>query len=236
MDGFRSCTPAGMIELMKRYNLPMAGKHAVVIGRSVILGKPMALLLLQENATVTVCHSRTDNLPEIIRQADILCACVGKEEHGHGRNAQARRGRSGCGLSKQPGRCGLRRRTFYCFGDHACTGRGRTDDNRHADAEHCHGSRTGSKLFAGGRAWPMTFDLSAYLSAHRSRVDDALDAFCHLPPSIRHACTKPCAIRSFAAASACARSSPWPPPKRWASLSTRSCRWPVPWNVSTHSR
>lgn len=79
MDGFRSCTPAGMIELMKRYKLPMAGKHAVVIGRSVILGKPMALLLLQENATVTVCHSRTANLPEIIRQADILCACVGKE-------------------------------------------------------------------------------------------------------------------------------------------------------------
>ncbi len=79
MDGFRSCTPAGMIELMKRYNLPMAGKHAVVVGRSVILGKPMALLLLQENATVTVCHSRTENLGEIIRQADILCACVGKQ-------------------------------------------------------------------------------------------------------------------------------------------------------------
>ncbi len=79
MDGFRSCTPAGMIELMKRYNLPIAGKHAVVIGRSVILGKPMGLLLLQENATVTVCHSRTAGLPEIIRQADILCACVGKQ-------------------------------------------------------------------------------------------------------------------------------------------------------------
>ncbi len=79
MDGFRSCTPAGMIELMKWYRLPIAGKHAVVVGRSVILGKPMALLLLQENATVTVCHSRTANLAEIIRQADILCACVGKE-------------------------------------------------------------------------------------------------------------------------------------------------------------
>lgn len=79
MDGFHSCTPAGMIELMKRYHLPVAGKHAVVIGRSVILGKPMALLLLQENATVTICHSRTANLPEIIRQADILCACVGKQ-------------------------------------------------------------------------------------------------------------------------------------------------------------
>jgi methylenetetrahydrofolate dehydrogenase (NADP+)/methenyltetrahydrofolate cyclohydrolase len=69
-----------MIELMKRYGLPIVGKHAVVVGRSVILGKPLALLLLQENATVTVCHSRTPNLAEIIRQADILCACVGKAE------------------------------------------------------------------------------------------------------------------------------------------------------------
>ena len=78
--GFHSCTPAGMIELMKRYGLPIAGKHAVVIGRSVILGKPLALLLLAENATVTVCHSRTENLAEITRQADILCACIGRAE------------------------------------------------------------------------------------------------------------------------------------------------------------
>ena len=80
MDSFHSCTPAGMIELLKRYQLPISGKHAVVVGRSVILGKPLALLLLAENATVTVCHSRTPNLAEITRQADILCACVGKAE------------------------------------------------------------------------------------------------------------------------------------------------------------
>lgn len=80
LDGFHSCTPAGMIELMQRYGLPIAGKHAVVVGRSVILGKPLALLLLAQNATVTVCHSRTPNLAEITRQADILCACVGKAE------------------------------------------------------------------------------------------------------------------------------------------------------------
>jgi methylenetetrahydrofolate dehydrogenase (NADP+)/methenyltetrahydrofolate cyclohydrolase len=80
MEGFHSCTPAGMIQLMKRYHLPIAGKHAVVVGRSVILGKPLALLLLAENATVTVCHSRTPNLKEITQQADILCACVGKAE------------------------------------------------------------------------------------------------------------------------------------------------------------
>lgn len=80
LPAFQSCTPAGMIELMRRYHLPMAGRHAVVVGRSVILGKPLALLLLQENATVTICHSRTPNLAEITRQADILCACVGKAD------------------------------------------------------------------------------------------------------------------------------------------------------------
>jgi len=80
LPAFHACTPAGMIELLKRYSLPIAGKHAVVVGRSVILGKPLALLLLAENATVTICHSRTPNLAEITRQADILCACVGKAQ------------------------------------------------------------------------------------------------------------------------------------------------------------
>ncbi|MBC8137429.1 MAG: bifunctional 5,10-methylenetetrahydrofolate dehydrogenase/5,10-methenyltetrahydrofolate cyclohydrolase [Fibrella sp.] len=77
---FVACTPAGMVELMDRYNLPIAGKHAVVIGRSVILGKPLALLLLNRNATVTVCHSRTADLARHIKDADIVCACVGKAE------------------------------------------------------------------------------------------------------------------------------------------------------------
>lgn len=78
LPAFRACTPAGMIELMRRYDLPIAGKRAVVVGRSVILGKPLALLLLEENATVTVCHSKTQNLAEIIKTADIVCACVGR--------------------------------------------------------------------------------------------------------------------------------------------------------------
>jgi methylenetetrahydrofolate dehydrogenase (NADP+) / methenyltetrahydrofolate cyclohydrolase len=80
IPSFHSCTPAGMIELLKRYQIPITGKHAVVVGRSVILGKPLALLLLEENATVTVCHSRTQNLAEITRQADILCAALGRPE------------------------------------------------------------------------------------------------------------------------------------------------------------
>ena len=70
--GFLSCTPAGIIQLLKRSGVEIAGKHCVVIGRSNIVGKPMALLMLRENATVTVTHSKTQNLPEICRQADIL--------------------------------------------------------------------------------------------------------------------------------------------------------------------
>ena len=80
LPAFRCCTPAGMIELMKRYELPISGKHAVVVGRSVIVGKPLAILLLNENATVTICHSKTPNLAEITRQADILCAAIGRPE------------------------------------------------------------------------------------------------------------------------------------------------------------
>ncbi len=74
----RSCTPAGIIEMLKFYQIPMAGQHAVVLGRSDIVGKPMALMLLHQNATVTICHSRTLNLPEMCRQADILVAAIGR--------------------------------------------------------------------------------------------------------------------------------------------------------------
>ncbi len=72
------CTPAGLIEILKRSDIPIAGKHAVVIGRSNIVGKPAALLLLMENATVTICHSRTADLPAMCRQADILVAAIGR--------------------------------------------------------------------------------------------------------------------------------------------------------------
>src|SRR5688572_22857281 len=74
----RSCTPAGIIELLKRYGIPIAGQEAVVVGRSDIVGKPMALMLLHENATVTVCHSRTADLAAVCRRADILIAAIGR--------------------------------------------------------------------------------------------------------------------------------------------------------------
>ena len=75
---FAPCTPAGVMDMLEEYGIDPAGKHCVVIGRSNIVGKPMAMLLLHKHATVTICHSRTANLAEITRQADILVAAVGK--------------------------------------------------------------------------------------------------------------------------------------------------------------
>lgn len=77
-DCFVSCTPYGILKMLETYQIPIEGKHAVVIGRSNIVGKPMAKCLLNKNATVTVCHSRTQNLGEITKQADILVVAIGK--------------------------------------------------------------------------------------------------------------------------------------------------------------
>lgn len=77
-DGMKPCTPHGVIEILKRTGVEIAGKHAVVVGRSNIVGKPMAMLLLREHATVSVVHSRTPNMEEITKQADILVVAVGK--------------------------------------------------------------------------------------------------------------------------------------------------------------
>ncbi|MBQ4275903.1 MAG: bifunctional methylenetetrahydrofolate dehydrogenase/methenyltetrahydrofolate cyclohydrolase FolD [Lachnospiraceae bacterium] len=76
--GFVSCTPAGIIQLLKRSNVDIEGKECVVIGRSNIVGKPMAMLMLRENATVTICHSRTKDLKEVTKRADILIVAIGK--------------------------------------------------------------------------------------------------------------------------------------------------------------
>jgi len=77
-EGFVSCTPAGIIQLLKRSGIGIEGKECVVVGRSNIVGKPMAMLLLKENGTVTVCHSRTKELPKVCSRADILVAAIGK--------------------------------------------------------------------------------------------------------------------------------------------------------------
>jgi methylenetetrahydrofolate dehydrogenase (NADP+)/methenyltetrahydrofolate cyclohydrolase len=78
-DALVSCTPAGIIEMLDHYQIPIAGANAVVIGRSDIVGKPMAMLLLHRHATVTICHSRTKNLPAVTRRADIVVAAIGRK-------------------------------------------------------------------------------------------------------------------------------------------------------------
>lgn len=79
-EAYGSATPKGIMRLLETYDIPLAGKHAVVVGRSPILGKPMALMLLNANATVTVCHSRTQDLAEHIKRADIVVGAVGRPE------------------------------------------------------------------------------------------------------------------------------------------------------------
>jgi methylenetetrahydrofolate dehydrogenase (NADP+)/methenyltetrahydrofolate cyclohydrolase len=74
----KPCTPLGIMELLHHYDIPIAGKHCVIIGRSEIVGKPLSQMMLDEDATVTICHSKTDNLAEITRTADILVSAVGK--------------------------------------------------------------------------------------------------------------------------------------------------------------
>ena len=77
---YGSATPAGIMRLLRRYQIPIEGREAVVVGRSPILGRPMAMMLLAANATVTICHSRTKNLPEVVRRAEIIIGAVGKPE------------------------------------------------------------------------------------------------------------------------------------------------------------
>lgn len=77
-DALVSCTPAGVLEMLKAYDIPIAGKQCVIVGRSNIVGKPVAQLMLKEHATVTITHSKTQNLPAVCRQADILIAAIGK--------------------------------------------------------------------------------------------------------------------------------------------------------------
>lgn len=79
-SAYGSATPAGIMSILKAYDIEIAGKHAVVVGRSAILGKPMAMMLLQANATVTICHSKTQQLSEFVKQADIIVGAVGQAE------------------------------------------------------------------------------------------------------------------------------------------------------------
>ena len=77
-DGFPPCTAQACVEILDFYKIPLVGKHVVVIGRSLVVGKPVSMMLLRRNASVTICHSRTENLPELCRTADIVICAVGR--------------------------------------------------------------------------------------------------------------------------------------------------------------
>lgn len=131
LPGFVSCTPGGIMRLLAAYDVDLTGKHAVVVGRSAILGKPAGMLLLEQNATVTYCHSRTQDLPSIVRQADVLVAAVGKAEFIRGEDIKPGAVVLDAGLQRgqrrrRPLRVGRRPR----LADHPRTGRGRPDDHR----------------------------------------------------------------------------------------------------------
>ena len=150
--GLRPCTPAGCMELLDRYGVELEGAEAVVVGRSDLVGKPVAQMLLARNATVTVCHSRTRDLPDVCRRADVLVAAVGRATHGQGRLGQARR--DGDRRRHQPDRGrpgrrrGLRRRRRARGADHARAARRGADDDRDAPAQHAPG-RAGRGRSAG---------------------------------------------------------------------------------------
>ena len=95
--GFLSCTPAGIIQLLKRSGIEIEGKECVIVGRSNIVGKPMAALLLRENGTVTVTHSRTKDLKNVTGRADILIVAIGRKKIYHFRICKRRSGRHRCG-------------------------------------------------------------------------------------------------------------------------------------------
>ena len=162
--GLVPCTPAGIIEILKRSDIPIAGQEAVVVGRSDIVGKPVAMLLINANATVTVCHSKTRDLPGVCRRADILVAAIGRAgmitrdfvkpgatviDVGMNKvtdraslTASSRAMPSGRNLPHQgvnPGRRCAPRGGGGRGSHHAGAGRRRAADHRHADGEYGQG-------------------------------------------------------------------------------------------------
>ncbi|MGB9607659.1 MAG: bifunctional methylenetetrahydrofolate dehydrogenase/methenyltetrahydrofolate cyclohydrolase FolD [bacterium] len=99
---FVSCTALGVLELLKHYNIPIEGKDAVVMGRSIIVGKPIALLLLQHNATVTICHSKTKDIWDKTKRADILVVAIGRAEYVKGENIKEGAVVIDCGYNRPP--------------------------------------------------------------------------------------------------------------------------------------
>ena len=151
----RPCTPYGCMTLLKDTGEDLVGKHAVVIGQSNIVGRPMALELLMERCTVTICHSKTRDLPGLVRQADIVVAGVGKAELRAGRLGEGGRDRDRRRHQSRRRRQALRRRRFRGgqrarVVDHAGAGRRRADDDRDAARQHAARGRAAGRHAASG--------------------------------------------------------------------------------------
>ena len=132
-------TPSGVMEILRHYEVSLEGARAVVVGRSNIVGKPMALLLLAENATVTLAHSRTRDLGALLREADVVVAAVGRRGDGHGRHGEAGRDRDRRRNQPRRGQARGRRRARSRRGGRAAyagAGRRRADDDRGPSAQH----------------------------------------------------------------------------------------------------
>ena len=141
--GLRSCTPAGVIELLDHYEIGLEGREVVVVGRSNIVGKPVALLALHRNATVTIVHSRTRDLPSVTRRAEVLIVAIGRPRFvtadmvAPGRRRDRRRHQPH--RRRHGRRRRLRARERDRERDHAGAGRHRADDDRDAALEHAAG-------------------------------------------------------------------------------------------------
>ncbi|NYH12872.1 5,10-methylene-tetrahydrofolate dehydrogenase/methenyl tetrahydrofolate cyclohydrolase [Paraburkholderia bryophila] len=138
---FRPCTPYGVMKMLAAYEIPLQGANAVVIGRSNIVGKPMALLLLEAGATVTICHSKTRDLAAHTRHADVVVAATGPAQHSDGGNGQAGRGGDRRRHESRRSRQAVRRRRFRGRQGsgrlyHAGAGRRRPDDHHDAAGQH----------------------------------------------------------------------------------------------------
>lgn len=136
-ETYISCTPFGIIKILDEYNIDVKGKQAVIIGRSNIVGKPMALSLLNRDATVTICHSKTKNLKEITKEADILIAAVGAKHYVTADMVKDRRSSNRCrhkpNRRRAIRRCRLRKRKTKSFIHNPRTWRRRPNDNSNAN-------------------------------------------------------------------------------------------------------
>ena len=174
--GLVACTPAGCMEILRRSGIPLEGANAVVVGRSDIVGKPMALLLMHANATVTICHSKTRDLPGVVRRADIVIAAIGRAamiepdwvrpgatviDVGINRITDARGSATNLcefsgearAISRERLRAGGRRssgRRGSGRGDHACAGRRWPAHDRHADEQHGEGGAPAARARTSG--------------------------------------------------------------------------------------